>query len=599
LILIYLLLFLFGQNVQDVNSLVLRAEVVHQYKSGGKGYIDRNSIFIDTLGNVLFDNNELFDDTGYKINWYNPYINKFIIYSDGADTLDRALKQTFIKDIPEIKYGFMELDGTITAPFFYTYDALSVPQNPIIDMGKSYSVISNSGIMSNRRKLAETEDYFFEAGTFLAKKNINGLYGLLDQKGQFILQPQFKSFKAVDNNRNWVIGETEKELIVFDGFGKIIISITLPKDNHKDYEFFYRERLELSCFYFPYSQTKLIKLDGTSQLVDHTFSKNSNGFLKSWMFSEDVYITRNKDDKYGLIDKRGSEITEIKYDYFKKIDDGLGNTALLGYQYISVFGKMSIDLYSTWNEKGELIIPPQNQYYGVVDGLLYFRLDSLYGVNSVKMDYQVFDIHGKQIKRWQTWDRLSGIVYPFSSGLSMFRSKNKILTEHKDPTKVGRQTGDYLYGFVNTNEKTVIPPMYATINSFGIGFSHSVYKRRIYNSHRKNFAEVFLYRSDDSKEYDLYDKYLKDLDEAERYDLKDMHHYVKTFMNKKGKVIWKPDDGLFYSWEPYPTMGFFDWLVHTYKRWLYSDFVQENPILVIFGILLFTFLIHKIRIPQN
>ena len=601
MILIYLLLFLFGQNVQDVNSRILRAEVVHQYKSGGKGYIERNSIFIDTLGNVLFDNNELFDDTGYKINWYNPYINKFIIYSDGADTLDRALKQTFIKDIPEIKYGFMDPDGTITPPFFYTYKPLELNRSKYFR--KLYEEDENSKeFVSDRRLnrygLGEIEDYFFEQGTFLAKKSSTGLYGLMDEKGQFILPPQYKSFKPSVHNINWVVGKTDTELHVFDGKGSIVVSLKLPEGNTSDYEFFFRGSLELSRFYFPYTSNKLLNIAGFPEEIDATFAKKPNGKLTSLMLTPHLILIQPKDDygyynKFGLADWEGNVIVEPKFSHREIVDDGLGNRAIFGQETRkNPYTGANIWFYHLWDLKGKALIPPQSKYYGADNGKFYFRKDSLYGptLNYARKHYQVFDIQGNLLKRWRNKDPNKGMSGRFSNGLSRFTIKNK---DFPDNSRYS------LHGFVNTNEEIVIQPQYATVKSFGVGYSHSYYKKEIFNKHRKNFAETFLYRSDDSEERNLKHKYLQYVDYDESYNVRNIHHYVKTFMNKKGEVIWKPSNGLFYSWQAYPEPDFVEWVVYKYNQWIRSDFVHNNYYSILFVMFLLIILISKIKIPKD
>ncbi len=352
------------------------------------------------------------------------------------------------------------------------------------------------------------EDYLGENSPIRVKKD--GLYGFIDRKGAYIIEPRYENIsnsgqvnimcvKVVDGNAQggsrWGLVDLNKKMeiteIKYQELGEYGEGC-IPFAYNNKVGYLDTEGREIipgiyeSGWEFKYglaivqSDGKMMLINKENQVVSERYDfilTLENGFYAAnngGTWEEDMWQEKGeiKGGKYGLMDRKGKALTEVKYDYFENFSEGiaivksdgipgildtLGNEKLFpDYQSVLSLHEGLAAVYSggEYNEQGEL----DGGKWGFIDRKGTLVVPIIYDNGRIFSEglslmqagtRQVFiDKEGNEVILLDGYES----VESFSSGMA------KVLKNGK-------------YGYIDKTGKLIIPCIYDEASDFDQGLA--------------------------------------------------------------------------------------------------------------------------------
>lgn len=329
----------------------------------------------------------------------------------------------------------------------------------------------------------------FCEGLVAVKKD--GKYGYINKNNKLVID--YKYDEAGPFKDGYAIVSIGNKKGVIDKKGKTIIDINYYKISYLLDDMFriVKEKKDDSEEDDVIGEEESYIYDSKGKCVtDNTFYLD--GVAK---FSEGLLAVKNKNDKYGYINKKGEYVIDAKFENANDFNEGLAAVRVNKENNEKEDESEDLSVYGFIDKFGKFIIEPQYDYtYGFCEGLACVRKDSKYGYINKKGELEI------QLE----YDD----AHRFTNGKSIVGYRN---------TK--KDNGDMLYGVINKNDKQVIPVEYDEIeccgsiytckNSDGYVFLDDNGKRIIdkeYNEASVMYEDGFAVVANDNKKYVIIDK---------------------------------------------------------------------------------------------
>ena len=218
-------------------------------------------------------------------------------------------------------YTFIDQKGTqITNEVFYSAEAFATNGLALVQKNEdgNYGFIDNNGTLVIDYKYDEAES-FSKNGLALVKEDADGKYGYINEKGEYNIQAVYDEAQSFTDKGyagvmlNSVVGIIDKE-------GNLLFETS-------DYDFVWA--MEDTDLVKVGQGVAYWKVKGTNHGLDGTFGLtdlNGNVISDLKYLSIDEYIdnyavVKDKNNKYGLIDNKGKEVIQCKYNTLKYNED--------------------------------------------------------------------------------------------------------------------------------------------------------------------------------------------------------------------------------------------------------------------------------------
>ncbi|MBI3510705.1 MAG: WG repeat-containing protein [Bacteroidetes bacterium] len=214
----------------------------------------------------------------------------------------------------------------------------------------------------------------FDRGRAIVSENDK--YGLIDTKGNFIVQPQFEFF--YDLGGGYYQTKNEDDLAgVVDSTGKVILQPVFTEVFHLQKNFFTVEKDELNGCYdlsgkeiFPPKSTRsvyfmkgtcIVDNDGIPSLIDSTGKNLVPPVYDSIGVFYNGYASVRLKGKFGLIDSTGKKIIDTKYSEIRPFVNGYAVFSDNGkYGYLDTKGAVVVE--AKFEDAAVLVDPDRKEF---------------------------------------------------------------------------------------------------------------------------------------------------------------------------------------------------------------------------------------------
>lgn len=405
------------------------------------------------------------------------------------------------------KSGFINREGMLEIPLIYDQCSLFKEDVSIVKIGELYGLINKGGKELLPVEFDNIYEWLDEENYIVEKNNLYGVYniylgtiiepiyakiipgeimtvhttdskmGLIDNKGNIILDPIYKEIKDINIENNRVVLKKDRLFYIAD-----LIGNPMSDEIYRDINIF------------------------DDAAIIHNGNKYGIMDIQGKVIIEPKYIgiewgkgglvtVYDDKGKVGLVDALGNEVVEYKYDNIEPFTDGVACVRLNG-------------KYGAINNKGEIIIPIEHDegigMFGdsismckVIDGkkkwamydfkgdcLTEFKYDemiNLYkGFAIVRNDelYGVIDKNGQEVIPLE-YSNLRFMGHYFQgkiNGKNVILDKNNDILNDSDFDLIERSFEGMIsfqlngkYGFMDKSFKEKIKPMYDEVGNFSEG----------------------------------------------------------------------------------------------------------------------------------
>lgn len=307
---------------------------------------------------------------------------------------------------------------------------------PVFVPGKGMNLQDSLGLLLSKRYL----DHVVPLQNRRAIARMDSYYGLLNDKGRWVLRPGFDTLYAF---RNVYVTIKDKEYRVWDRRGRLRSYVTGNVVTEKYYE----ERLPFLRSVYP---------DGSFHLIDPKGNYQKTNFYDSVeVYEEFVLVCRNK--KWGVTDKRGKPLIAPEYDWIEAADNVYFKVRKGSLEGLHKRGDKHA-LVPVMYEEVEVCTPGTfrvllNEHYGLLDKKAAVLIEPVYDT-----------LYFHHSPEWIVTGRLGFYALRNTKKLE-YPSEfyNWIGPYREEMTVIRNENG---YGVLSKKGKVVLPPQYDIIHDF-------------------------------------------------------------------------------------------------------------------------------------
>jgi hypothetical protein len=338
------------------------------------------------------------------------------------------------------KYGFIDQEGHFIIEAQYDDAEPFTNGFAKIKVEKSWGIIN----VNNDIILEPIYDSINPYGLNYYLIETNGKKGLCDKNFDFIFEPFYTDIHIIDDE--YYITRNNDSMEIFDSKGKKAISGTFQDiDVYQEKHMAYLKKNEKWAIY---------DLKNKEYTSNFDFDEIQYKYL-------DQHITI-KDNKYGIIDDKGTILIENKYDYLETED---GKT----YSY------KENDLYGYLDLSGNIIIPAKYKnakafeeglakVYTEIDGVNYIGFINEDDETVIDFKYRLAHKKDSIIAVYENIDNAYKWGLIDTEGNTLIKARYDEIKFHGDKFIV---MSDYKYGLLDKDYKTVVPVKYNEIKILG------------------------------------------------------------------------------------------------------------------------------------
>jgi len=449
------------------------------FEEGGKlGYMDKN-------GTVIIPATYNYDTTPGTSTAYIPY------FYNG-----------YLKVAKNGKKGVIDKTGKLVIPIEHENLTLYTQFGSFVMVTKTISGKKNYGIISTQNKVllpTEYDEIKADTGVLIFKKN--GKWGLADKTGKELLPAEYAQLTYSPTDK-LLLAEKGSQYGIIDMTGKwlfekvkSVFSLSAPRYGM------------VKCVVS--SKSGFLDLKGNEVVIsryDGAYDFNNSGMAQ-------VYKKKDGSSSYtylyGFIDKKGNEVVPLKYESLGNLNNGLivaKDPETNRYGYLDKTGKwvlqpVYINAYSFDDFGGAWVKMTDDKYHyinksgkdlGMLDDkgsyTTPFGKDGYQLYEDATFPYYMIDKTGKQLKKLDDID----VFYLAYDGMTPYKSKangkygcfdlegNKVIPNEYDGFSgfvegvcrvqkiIDKKT---LTGYIDKNNKIVIPLIYTSGNDFRDGWA--------------------------------------------------------------------------------------------------------------------------------
>lgn len=251
----------------------------------------------------------------------------------------------------------------------------------------------------------------------------DGKYGAINNKFTIVIKPSYDEIRGF--RKGYTVAKLHQKYGVLNTKGERVIPF--------QYEDLYHTNLPKVFVFEKDQKYGLITVSGKEILPPNY------GFSIAIVNKGKNYIVTNAEDKYALLDKKGIQLTNFKYDYIE------------GDLPTSIYSFRIGEKYGYINTKGEEIIPAKFQYAARFQG-----------------NYAIVKNNGKS----GIIDKKGATVLPFVYDNILYKHSFEFDQYNYDNAEVFYLSKNGKYGILDKKLKTIVAIEYDVISNFNEGYAY-------------------------------------------------------------------------------------------------------------------------------